>query len=94
MISTTPNVRAGVYYSQQEKEYYGIIKHDNLCFTIQIMAVRKKKETEMDNFLAPCLHEEGHPASEVNLSKLLNKKKSWAPWYKPTMLKNALIEVI
>ena len=39
------------------------------------MAVRKKKETEMDNFLAPCLHEEGHPATQVNLSKLLYKKK-------------------
>ena len=75
MISTTPNVRAGVYYSQQEKEYYGIIKHDNLCFTItQIMAVRKKKETEMDNFLAPCLHEEGHPASQVNLASFCIRK--------------------
>ena len=39
------------------------------------MAVRKKKETEMDNFLAPYLHEEGHPATQVNLSKLLYKKK-------------------
>lgn len=37
LTSTTPNVSAGVYYSQQEKEYYAIIKHDNLCFTVQIM---------------------------------------------------------
>ena len=37
LISTIPNGSANVYYSQQEKEYYGIIKHDNLCFTIQIM---------------------------------------------------------
>ena len=44
-------------------------------FTIQIMAVRKKKETEMDNFLAPCSHKEGHPASQVNLSNHLYKKK-------------------
>ena len=39
------------------------------------MAVRKKKETEMDNFLAPCSHKEGHPASQVNLSNHLYKKK-------------------
>ena len=34
------------------------------------MAVRKKSP-----ILAPCLHEEGHPASQINISKLLYKKK-------------------
>ena len=39
------------------------------------MAVRKKKETEMDNFLAPCLHEEGHPAPKSTLASFCMRKK-------------------